>query len=180
MNISLPDLFPETTPPADPLMGRAVSLAHVCWRCGTNIALINPGRGPHTAELRCRNCDAHVQWLGRADYQEIAKFFAEIGSLFGAPAEILYRVKPREQTGEQTMGNFEQRDFSGILFRNDRKDKDTDRDYRGEAKIDGREYRVSGWVKDGKRGKFMTFAFKPKDEAKASGAAAPFNDEVGF
>lgn len=57
-------------------------------------------------------------------------------------------------------------DDSGILFKNDRKEKDTHPDYQGSATIDGIEYWMSSWIKKGDRGSFMTFSFKPKDEQK--------------
>jgi hypothetical protein len=77
----------------------------------------------------------------------------------------------------------EQHDNSGILFRNDKKTRDTDRDYGGSATIAGIEYWISGWIKDGKRGKFMTFSFKPKHEENSAakpGAGVPFDDPIPF
>jgi len=62
---------------------------------------------------------------------------------------------------------YEQKNFSGSLFKNDRKEKDTHPDYKGSALIDGREYWMSAWLKNvnvpGKK-PFMSFSFEPKDQ----------------
>lgn len=57
----------------------------------------------------------------------------------------------------------ERLDNSGALFRNDRKEKDTHPTHTGQALIDGREYWISAWVKEGQNGRFFSLAFKPKD-----------------
>jgi len=59
---------------------------------------------------------------------------------------------------------YEQKDMSGTLFINDRKDKDTHPDRAGTALIDGVEYWVSGWIKSGQRGQFLSLAFKKKEQ----------------
>jgi len=58
---------------------------------------------------------------------------------------------------------YEQRENSGTLFRNEKGDNPARPDYRGEALVDGVEYRVSAWVKDGKKGKFLSMAFEAKE-----------------
>ena len=80
--------------------------------------------------------------------------------------------------------SYEQKDNSGVLFKNDRKDTDSHPGYTGNAMIDGREYWISGWVKTGKNGKFFSFAFKPKDGGNKSRLIDPLqnhlNDSVPF
>ena len=61
---------------------------------------------------------------------------------------------------------YEQRDNSGSVFVNDRKEKDTHPDRTGTAMIDGISYYVSGWIKEGAKGKFMSLSFKRKDGLK--------------
>ena len=57
------------------------------------------------------------------------------------------------------------RDMSGVLFRNQRKEKDSQPDYNGGVMIPGVNYRLAGWLKDGKTGKFLRLAVS--DEAPA-------------
>ena len=59
---------------------------------------------------------------------------------------------------------FEQRDNSGILFKNDKKTEDKHPNATGTAMIDGVMYYVSAWTKDGKNGKFQSLSFKRKDQ----------------
>lgn len=61
----------------------------------------------------------------------------------------------------------EKRDMSGIIFKNpDKTAGDKRPEYKGEAVIDGKEFWISAWVKEGKKGKFFSIAYKPKQAAK--------------
>lgn len=65
------------------------------------------------------------------------------------------------------MSKYEQRDNSGSLFKNERKEKDTHADYRGECLIDGVPYYMDAWLKTAESGrKWMSFSFKPKEAPK--------------
>lgn len=69
---------------------------------------------------------------------------------------------------------FEQKDMSGSVFANSRKEKDTHPDRTGDCTIDGKKYWISGWVKQDKNGKqYLSLSFKPKDAAPASRGSAP-------
>jgi hypothetical protein len=53
---------------------------------------------------------------------------------------------------------------SGALFKNDKKGVENRPDYTGKLDVEGTEYWVSAWVKDGKSGKFMSLSIKPKEQ----------------
>lgn len=61
----------------------------------------------------------------------------------------------------------------GVLFKNDRKAKDTHPDYTGSLNVDGVEHFLDAWIKDGKNGKFMSVSIKRKDKQAAPAPRAP-------
>lgn len=68
---------------------------------------------------------------------------------------------------------------SGVLFKNDMEGKSENfPPYGGSINVEGREYFVSAWVKEGNKGKFFSLAVKPKDAAqqKSRRDEPPAND----
>ncbi len=71
----------------------------------------------------------------------------------------------------------------GTLGKNKRREKDTHPEYTGKLNVDGREYWLSGWVKESNGEKFFSLSVKAKDEQAAAPAptkAADPNDEIPF
>ena len=60
--------------------------------------------------------------------------------------------------------NRQTRDNSGVLFANDKKETEKHPHYKGNITVDGKDYWLSAWVKEGKSGKFMGLAVSPKEE----------------
>ena len=70
------------------------------------------------------------------------------------------------------MSEYQTKDFTGSLFANDRKEKDTDPNAKGTAVIDGVEYWVSAWTNTSAKGvRYQSLKFTAKQEAHAQGMA---------
>jgi hypothetical protein len=79
----------------------------------------------------------------------------------------------------------EKRDNSGVLFKNDKKETGNHPDYKGNLMVDGKEYWLSAWIKEGKTGKFMGLALSPREASTqhnkmASKTVADMEDSVPF
>jgi hypothetical protein len=70
-----------------------------------------------------------------------------------------------------------QRNNSGVLFKSDRKEKPNHPDYRGSIVVNGDNYWISGWIKEGKNGKFMGLAVTKKEDQSQAPQAKP---KAGF
>jgi len=57
----------------------------------------------------------------------------------------------------------------GALFRNDRRENDRQAEYNGSINVDGVEYWVNAWIKEGKKGKFFSLSVKAKQEPRRDG-----------
>jgi hypothetical protein len=77
----------------------------------------------------------------------------------------------------------------GALFRNDKASSDKHPTHTGKINVEGRDYYLNAWVKEGKKGKFFSLSVKPVDEqpggspdrfAKPKGAEVDMDDSIPF
>jgi hypothetical protein len=71
---------------------------------------------------------------------------------------------------------YEQKDGSGALFRNAKGDNPKRPDYRGDITLGGVQYELSAWLREGKKGKFMSLAGKLKGERPRRDDDPPHQD----
>jgi hypothetical protein len=55
---------------------------------------------------------------------------------------------------------------TGVLFKNDVGDNPKRPAYKGKIDIDGKEYQLAGWLREGKSGKFISLKIDDKAAAK--------------
>lgn len=79
---------------------------------------------------------------------------------------------------------YELNDGQGSLFRNQKKTGDKSPDYTGKIKWDGKEYRLAGWLKEGRTGKFLSVQMSEPRQKEAPKENAParaeLDDEIPF
>lgn len=67
---------------------------------------------------------------------------------------------------------YEQRDNTGSLFKNDRKETDSHPDYKGSALLGGVEHWMDAWINEARDGsKYMSLKFKRKESAQTGSYA---------
>jgi uncharacterized protein (DUF736 family) len=67
----------------------------------------------------------------------------------------------------------------GALFKNYRKDKETQPDYKGDINVNGTEMWISAWLSTSKAGKpYMSLSVQTKEEQAATPAAQPAMDAI--
>jgi uncharacterized protein (DUF736 family) len=75
----------------------------------------------------------------------------------------------------------EQRLNSGAIFKNTKKEKETQPDYNGAIDVNGKEFRIALWVKDSKAGnKFFSVAISEPQVHTASLDPVKDEDDLPF
>jgi hypothetical protein len=72
---------------------------------------------------------------------------------------------------------YQQKQNSGILFKNERKTTDKHPDWNGTALIDGKEYKLSAWVKEGKKGKYFSLSYTNTKPNQSTPSVHTDNDD---
>ena len=78
---------------------------------------------------------------------------------------------------------FEMRELSGSLFKNEKKTEEKHPQMQGSCLIDGVEYYISAWTKEGAKGRWQSLAFKRKDakpDSKPAPASVDDDDSIPF
>lgn len=65
---------------------------------------------------------------------------------------------------------------SGVLFKNQQKDTDKHPDYTGKINVNGKEFRLAAWIKEGKAGKFMSLKVSELNQNGSAKKARDFDD----
>jgi uncharacterized protein (DUF736 family) len=80
------------------------------------------------------------------------------------------------------MPQYEKRDNSGALFKNDKKgDNEKAPDYKGQGTIDGGDYWFAGWRKTSEKGtQYLSLAFTVKDETPQKRKPDTANNDIPF
>jgi hypothetical protein len=74
------DLFDNTVtaPSTAAVTGTRLRLSSPC-HCGSNIVVIGSSAGPHSASIRCAECNRHRGWLSRGETERIAAIVGTSG-----------------------------------------------------------------------------------------------------
>lgn len=70
---------------------------------------------------------------------------------------------------------YEQKDNSGALFKNDKAGNPKRPDYKGKLMVAGKNYQVSGWIRESKQGdKFLSLSVETEQPRGGRGSDVPF------
>jgi len=85
---------------------------------------------------------------------------------------------PQPTADQQTFDN----ELRGAMFRNDKGDNPARPDYRGRCQINGKQFRISGWVRTAKQSgdKYLSLAFTLDEAPPPEVAAIAPDDDLPF
>ena len=76
------------------------------------------------------------------------------------------------------MSEYQQRENSGALFKNESKEQPNHCDYQGSINVAGTDYWINAWLKKSKNGKnFMSLSVKPKTPQQGYTNKRDFEEE---
>ena len=65
----------------------------------------------------------------------------------------------------------------GIFFKNDYKEKESHPDYKGKINVEGKDFELAGWIREGQKGKFISLSVsEPYDKEKPAKEPASVNN----
>ncbi len=69
---------------------------------------------------------------------------------------------------------YEQKNNSGSLFKNDKKQTEKQPDYNGTIKVDGKEYKLAAWIKESKSGmKYFSISAQEVNVVPSDNTSSP-------
>jgi hypothetical protein len=114
----------------------------------------------------------HVLWereaeVGQAIHADVPGWLAQL------VGDVAFdRVRHANTRKDHEMSEGSDQAGNGALFKNDKKAKPSHPDYRGDVTVRGRKFWISGWIKDGRNGKYMSLALREAEEP-ANGKPKP-------
>src|SRR5262245_35362865 len=82
-------------------------------------------------------------------------------------------LRPTNPPPAQRNTSMADRDMSGSLSKNTRKEKPSHVDYNGSIMIEGRKFWLNGWIRDGEKGKFLSLSVRAADEGNGAAKRKP-------
>lgn len=65
----------------------------------------------------------------------------------------------------------------GIFFKNNFKEKDSQPDYKGKLNVEGKDFDLAGWIRDGAKGKFISLSISEPYNKESAPQADPQAEE---
>jgi hypothetical protein len=159
-------------------MGDFVGELHVAALSEKGILVRVPGQEAPEDAFWLPRAGGHVKWArdpvaGATIRATVPSWLAKKHRQLGGEAEDAKRHFARPQASQSSEGG-KDRDMSGILFRNtDKEEGSKQPDYRGDIIVHGTKLRLSAWIKEGTKGKFLSLSVRLAEDGGKPKPAAP-------